>query len=60
MQTCGLAPSCAVCSALGACPLDYGMAEAPLEKYPAWEPDSMMQDCLTREELLSYGIEVND
>lgn len=58
MQTCGLAPSCEACFALGACPLDYGLIEAPLEESLAWEPDSCSQDFLTRGELQAYGIEV--
>ena len=36
MQTCGLAPDCAVCDIPCDCPHEYILNEAPLEEYLAW------------------------
>ena len=57
MQTCGLAPDCAVCCIPGDCPYEYILTEAPLEEYLAWrDGDDAYQKYLEEKELKEYGV----
>lgn len=61
MQTCGLAPDCAVCSIPGDCPYEHILDEAPLEEYLAWRAgERAYQEYLDRRERAEYGIEEDD